>query len=325
MNTEIEFVDRGDRIDLVERPEPPPPVPSGPAGVEWPDRDEWISAQLEREKAKFVARYPRGAMPPASQVWDRQASPHYLVLARIAWEKWHQTRMLERAAAGAACARPAPALAPPLPLAPYAASLVLTIIYPPWACLHREAWVLLPLSAPGAGDLLARLGLGEGDCPDLGEPFFLHQSGARLTGRHLVLCEAVLVPGDPPSYCVPDGLGFDPQKAATLTKGFAHRPPSYTELRVKADLAAKAEADRRERERRQRAEAEAAKVEEARRRANPLIRVGELGAEVRRLTEQLGRAVVAGQAADLLHQLDALRDQLREVKAGAEKNGGGHV
>jgi hypothetical protein len=192
---------------------------------------------------------------------------------------------------------------------PYAADVVCIGVWPPtgWY-LSRPLLVLLPLAAPGAKELLATLGLSEGDVPDFAEPFWASRLGyggnpSRLpAGRALVLGETMDPLGNGPG--LPDAI--DPAAAVRWCRELARRPPSEAEIKVRVEAERRAEADRKALQLLRDKEAEQQRKEQERRRANPVLRVSDLEAELRQLAGRLADAEAAARAEALRRELDDL-------------------
>jgi hypothetical protein len=271
-------------------------------------RDAYVEAALAR-RWEEVCRLDPAAWRDRRD-WEAKVGPAYRPQLEAAWEAAVRARAAgirrERAWARHHRAAQPP---PPLPMRPFAGDLITLGLWPPTGLHHwRPLFVLLPLAAPGARELMGRLGLGESDVPDFSEPYWATRLGyggnpSRLPrGRALVLRLTLDPLGDGPN--VPDA--FDPATAATWTRELARRPPSEAELLARAKVERKAredaEAAGRERDR----EAEKRRQEEERLRRNPLAKIAGLEAQLRDLTGRLEDAEALAQAERLRRELDEL-------------------
>jgi hypothetical protein len=283
-------------------------------------KDQYVEAALARQWARVRETDPAGWRD--RREWQAKVSPTYLPQLEAAWEAavrdraagirrqrtYERRRQLREEAE-----RPVR-----WATRPFAPDIVCIGIWPPAGeHLYRPLLVLLPLSAPGAPELCRQLGLGEDEVPDFAEPFWAgrlgyHGNPALLpAGRALVLGETMDPLGNgprlPPEFC--------PAGAVRWTRQLARRPPSLAELRARAEAERRAEADRKAQERiRDKEAAEKRKEQEARKRS-PLLRIGELEAQLRDLAGRLEDAEARAQAERLRRELDELL---------ARRRGNGH-
>jgi hypothetical protein len=193
----------------------------------------------------------------------------------------------------------------PVPMGPYAEHLKMRPTVPPFHMHYRPVLCLLPLTAPGATELMHQLGLTEAEVPDFGDDFYARQQAGPLPGKHLVLA---LGSGPNPDYpCTkhwPDT--FDPAWAAEWTRKLAVRPPTEAEARAKLKLEQEAESARKALQVLRDKEQEQKRQEEERLRRNPLARIRHLEEQLRDLSGRLGDAEAAARAAELRRQLDEM-------------------